>query len=73
MSARGQWDEAQIHACWRNVSFYGDGQKGDVIRNAAAFRLADFKTNVAKYVRADHVQTTKHWKRAAMVANQLVK
>ena len=70
---RGQWDEAQIRACWRNASFYGDEQEGYVVRNAAAFPFAEFKKHAAKYVRADHVTTTKHWKRAAVVANQLVK
>jgi len=70
---RGQGDEAQIRACWRNVSSYGDEQEGYVVRNAGAFLFAEFKKPVAKYVRADHVTTTKHWKRAAVVANQLVK
>jgi len=70
---RGPWNEAQIRLCWRNVSYYGSEQEGYVVRNAAAFRFADFKNHVAKYVRADHVRTTKHWKRAAVVTNQLVK
>lgn len=51
--------------------FYGNEQEGYVVRNAAAFRFAELETNVAKYVRTDHVRTTKHWKRAAVVANQL--
>ncbi len=70
---RGPWNESQIRSCWRNVSYYGNEQEGYVVRNAAAFRFADFKSNVAKYVRADHVRTTKHWQRAAVVANQLAK
>jgi len=68
---RGPWNESQIRLCWRTVSFYGDEQEGYVVRNAAAFPFVEFNDNVAKYVRADHVRTTKHWKRAAVVRNQL--
>jgi len=70
---RGPWNESQIRLCWRNVSSYGREQEGYVVRNAAAFRFADFKNHVAKYVRAAHVRTTKHWKRAVVVTNQLAR
>jgi hypothetical protein len=70
---RGKWDEQKIRACWRGVSCFGEEQEGYVVRNAARFSYADFKYNVAKYVRASHVRTTKHWKRGSIVSNQLVK
>lgn len=35
--------------------------EGYVIRNAESFSFFDFHKNVAKFVRKDHVQTTKHW------------
>ena len=35
--------------------------EGFVVRNYAGFFQRDFKDNVAKYVRADHVQTDEHW------------
>lgn len=70
---RGKWDEKKIRACWRGASFYGDEQEGYVVRNAASFSFADFKLNVAKYVRASHVQTTKPWRRDAIISNQLAK
>ena len=44
--------------------------EGFVCRNAAAFDTEDFKYNVIKYVRANHVKTdehwTKNWKRAKL-------
>jgi hypothetical protein len=70
---RGKWDEKKLRACWRGVSRFGEEQEGYVVRNAASFSYADFKSNVAKYVRASHVRTTKHWKRGIIVSNQLSK
>lgn len=37
--------------------------EGIVSRNPEAFAVADFKQNVFKYVRKDHVQTDEHWTR----------
>lgn len=42
-------------------SWYGQDAEGYVVRNADSFLLKDFKYNVAKYVRKDHVQTDKTW------------
>lgn len=36
--------------------------EGYVIRIADAFPYSQFKNSIAKYVRAGHVQTTKHWR-----------
>ncbi len=35
--------------------------EGYVIRTSGCFPIADFKNNVAKFVRAHHVQTDEHW------------
>lgn len=43
-------------------SFFGSVSEGYVIRNASGFRDEYFHKNVAKWVRADHVQTDVHWK-----------
>lgn len=43
-------------------SVYGPDREGVVVRVAAAFD--DFATAVAKWVRADHVQTDEHWSHA---------
>lgn len=44
--------------------------EGIVTRNRAGYAVADFKANVFKYVRKDHVKTdehwTRHWKRAKL-------
>lgn len=36
--------------------------EGYVIRIANEFKYGDFKSSIAKFVRAGHVQTTKHWR-----------
>jgi len=41
----------------------GGEREGIVIRNAGMFHNDDFKDNVMKWVRKDHVQTTTHWTR----------
>ena len=35
--------------------------EGYVVRVADSFSYKDFKQSVVKYVRANHVTTTKHW------------
>lgn len=52
---------------WKKIdlpvgSDVGNEIEGYVVRNQEAFLYADFGKNVAKYVRANHVQTDKHWK-----------
>lgn len=37
--------------------------EGIVSRNTAAYKVGDFKKNVFKYVRKDHVKTDEHWTR----------
>lgn len=50
----------------------GDEREGYVIRNAGSFEYKDFKQNVAKYVRPNHVQTHERWK-TNWEKNELVK
>jgi hypothetical protein len=45
--------------------------EGYVIRLAGEFRYEDFERSVAKYVRAGHVQTDKHWMYQEVVPNKL--
>ncbi|BDS10056.1 RNA ligase family protein [Aureispira anguillae] len=51
-------------------SALGGDCEGFVLRNADGFSSVDFKYNVLKYVRKNHVQTDEHWtrnwKRAAL-------
>lgn len=44
-------------------SKYGDTKEGVVIRNHDSFPIDEFRFNVCKYVRANHVQTDQHWSR----------
>lgn len=44
------WDRSQYNTC-----------EGYVVRVAGSFDYSEFKNKVAKFVRSDHVQTTKHW------------
>lgn len=46
-------------------------QEGYVIRNINSFPYDLFNQNVAKYVRANHVQTDSHWMSQAIVKNTL--
>jgi hypothetical protein len=56
----GIWDEAKIKALYNEKTDVGT-HEGYVVRIADAFEYKDFKTSVAKYVRANHVTSQKHW------------
>jgi hypothetical protein len=45
--------------------------EGYVIRVRRAFTMDEFANSIAKWVRADHVQTTEHWKYHKVKANGL--
>lgn len=47
--------------------------EGYVVRVTDAFDYDDFDKNVAKFVRADHVQTDEHWMYKPMIINKLRK
>lgn len=49
----------------------GKTHEGYVIRNAETFHFDDFKSNVAKYVRANHVTTDTHWMHSEIIPNKL--
>ena len=57
----GPWNQDIVKACYTGVSPWGDAQEGYVVRNADAFPMIDFQTNVAKCVRYKHVQTGGFW------------
>ena len=48
-----------------------EGKEGIVIRNRESFHYDQFQNNVAKYVRANHVQTDKHWMNSQVIPNTL--
>jgi len=47
-------------------------QEGYVVRNSDSFHFDDFKYNVAKYVRSNHVNTGDHWMYEQIHCNKLV-
>lgn len=56
----GIWDEKKIREIEKTLNFEKD--EGYVVRLAESFTYGQFKNSIAKYVRAGHVQTTKHWR-----------
>lgn len=65
-NARGKEIENR-HSFWDTM----DGHEGWVVRNMDEFSIADFKWNVAKFVREKHVQTAQHWKQQKIERNGL--
>ncbi|MGD9158310.1 MAG: RNA ligase family protein [Desulfobacteraceae bacterium] len=51
---------------------YSD-HEGYVVRIEDEFEFEDFGKSVAKYVRANHVQTDRHWMRNKIVKNKLLR
>lgn len=47
-----------------------DEVEGFVIRNAHQFSYGNFRRNVGKYVRAEHVVANTHWIKTAMIPNE---
>lgn len=63
---------SKIREIERSMDFERD--EGYVIRVADAFKYGEFKSSVAKYVRAGHVQTTRHWRAGrSFTPNELIK
>jgi hypothetical protein len=71
---RGRWDAARVARLYpfpTAFSSSGTVAEGYVVRVAGAFPMSEFTTNVAKFVRAGHVQAgTAHWSRVAMQPNR---
>ena len=66
---KGIWDEEIIKKLFTKYH-NGDKMEGYVVRTAAQFSFSKkFIKEMAKYVRAGHVQTDKHWKKKPVVWN----
>ncbi len=57
VKGRGQFDSFDVHTNEPCT------MEGVVTRNVASYAIQDFKQNVFKYVRKDHVKTDEHWSR----------
>jgi hypothetical protein len=68
---RGVWPgEGELVQRWRQ-SHDEATSEGFVVRTAASFAREEFTRRVAKWVRAGHVQTGRHWMTGAVVPNGL--
>lgn len=67
---RGIWDEDLIKSLY-GPTYHDNECEGFVVRNAKAFPYQDFSRNLAKFVRANHVQTNKHWIKTSIIKNKL--
>jgi hypothetical protein len=70
---RGHWRDKpeKIHEeIWKN-KFDETQNEGYVIRNSGQFHYSQFSQNVGKYVRANHVTSSSHWKFEKIIQNQL--
>jgi hypothetical protein len=69
---RAPWNEKyirELHQTERD----GNPCEGYVVRITAGFQYADFRRNVAKYVRSHHVQTDQHWMHQQIELNGFAK
>jgi len=66
----GPWDENVVRASY-NPEQESNNKEGYVVRVAQGFPYKDFAKNMAKYVRANHVQTSNHWMFEQVVPNGL--
>lgn len=69
---RGQWNEKRIQEIYQEYTVSkNDEVEGYVVRNTCSFSYTDFSSNMAKYVRKNHVQTSAHWMNEAIIKNGL--
>lgn len=66
----GQYDSEYIKSLADNT--VNKGGEGIVVRVFDEFKYKDFSSCVAKYVRANHVQTNIHWKNSTIELNKLI-
>lgn len=67
---RGPWDEKIINGLHKQINTERD--EGFVVTTTKGFPFSEYHNKVAKWVRAGHVQTNKHWMHGqAVVPNKL--
>lgn len=69
---KGPFDKKIIESLYENHTKNSlDECEGFVLRNVDSFNYRNFRKNVGKYVRANHVQTNQHWLRTNLEKNEL--
>ncbi|KZK89026.1 RNA ligase [Pseudovibrio sp. Ad5] len=66
---RGVFTQASVDRVLNGLNL--SKQEGFVVRTTEAFQEADMATHMAKYVRADHVQSDTHWMHGEITKNGL--
>jgi hypothetical protein len=66
----GMWDEKICKSLMQESTEKGE-MEGYVVRVTSGFKLENFGSNVAKFVRKNHVQTDEHWMYQPIVKNKL--
>ena len=69
---KGPWEKTAIMQCYTGQSKYSGLQEGYVVRNAGGFSFSQFSSNMAKFVRKSHVQTSEHWMMQKIVPNKTI-
>jgi hypothetical protein len=68
---RGPYTPELIKPLYTGISKCGGEQEGYVVRCTRSFKHSEFKQNVAKFVRANHVTASDHWMHQAAKTNHL--
>ena len=63
--------EERTNSLCEDASYFGGDREGVVVRLADSFADEDFSKSVAKWVRANHVQTDDHWKSRTVVRQRV--
>jgi hypothetical protein len=53
------------------MSVIVSGHEGFVLRDVNTMYISDFSTNIGKWVRPNHVQTTDHWSKTSIIKNEV--
>ncbi len=70
---RGNFDRRAIDEATSHITSNPEKHEGYVIRIADSFPMSQFRFVVGKYVRADHIQTVKHWMHGQRVVRNKLK
>lgn len=68
---RGEWSEDIVKDSWNGQGTFGALSEGYVVRVSGSFCYKDFSRSCGKFVRANHVQTDRHWMNSALLPNKL--
>lgn len=68
----GIYDDFTIKSLFKPIKDNGDEMEGYVVRCANEFKYDDFKDNIGKFVRQNHIQSNEHWMFEKLVKNIVV-